>query len=261
MRRIIVAGNWKMNKTRSEMQDFITNLVTELDSFEELLALPLICPPYVYLQESKRICGQSKLEIAAQDVSRYESGAYTGEISAPMLSSIGVSYCIIGHSERREYHNETDNEIRDKLLILRKERIVPIICVGEKLEEREKGTTSDTIISQLSEIFRDVEVNDPAEQIIAYEPVWAIGTGKTATPELAQEVHSLIREWLAERYSSDMAAGISILYGGSVKPDNFASLLQEPDIDGGLIGGASLALVDYLTLLKTGNRIAGTLQS
>src|SRR5690554_5919237 len=167
MRRIIVAGNWKMNKTRSEMQDFITNLVTELDSFEELLALPLICPPYVYLQESKRICGQSKLEIAAQDVSRYESGAYTGEISAPMLSSIGVSYCIIGHSERREYHNETDNEIRDKLLILRKERIVPIICVGEKLEEREKGTTSDTIISQLSEIFRDVEVNDPAEQIIA----------------------------------------------------------------------------------------------
>jgi triosephosphate isomerase len=256
MREIIVAGNWKMYKTSAEANQFTESIIANLQGINLKMIKPVICTPYVFLEQCNVIAGGSSLQIAAQDVSKYEVGAYTGEVSAPMLKSIGVKYCIIGHSERRQYHNESDNDIREKLLRLVEQNIIPIVCIGERAEEREAGLTADIIKTQLSGIFRDIEIKDPGNYIIAYEPVWAIGTGKTATPAMAQEVHKLIRKWIEDHYSNTIAAGISILYGGSVKPDNFYALLKEEDIDGGLIGGASLNVDDYWHLLQTALSVA-----
>ncbi|MBW6516767.1 MAG: triose-phosphate isomerase [Candidatus Cloacimonetes bacterium] len=255
MREILVAGNWKMNKTNSEAREFVEQIVENLASLQVSRVKPIICAPSLYLEQIIRQAKDSSLLISAQDVSRYDFGAYTGEVSAPMLSSIGVQYSLIGHSERRQYHNETDNDIREKLIKLTEHRIIPIICMGEREEERDKGITSEIIINQLTAIFKDIEIDDPHRYVIAYEPVWAIGTGKTATPQMAQEVHVLIRDWLKDNYSSSISSEITILYGGSIKPDNFRELLQEPDIDGGLIGGASLKVNDYWQLLQTAIKI------
>lgn len=250
MRNTIVAGNWKMNKSYSETVGFIQKLTEFLDSCNLTGVIPVICPPYVYLRDCINLSRKSKLIIAAQDVSSRVSGAYTGEVCAGMLSSIEVPYSLIGHSERREYHQETDEVIREKLIRLMDNGLIPVVCIGEKEEEREQGITSEVILKQLTTIFRDIELSDPYKIIIAYEPVWAIGTGKTATPEMAQEVHLLIRKWLIDNYATPFADNVSILYGGSIKPDNFEHLLDQPDIDGGLIGGASLRFDDYRDLLQ-----------
>lgn len=171
-------------------------------------------------------------------MSAHESGAYTGEISASMYSSMGITHCIIGHSERRKYHHEKDSLIHEKLQKLLAEEIVPIVCVGETLEEREAGITRNVILDQLKGVFEGISFNDPI--VIAYEPVWAIGTGKTASPEQAQEIHAIIRQWVKAHVSPAAAENVPILYGGSMKPENIAELISQPDIDGGLIGGASL---------------------
>lgn len=179
----------------------------------------------------------------------HDSGAYTGEISAPMLNSMDIPYCIIGHSERRKYYHETDEMINTKLKQLHANEIVPILCIGETLVEREKDITKDVIISQLEGGLKGVSISDNV--VIAYEPVWAIGTGKTATPEQAQEIHSLIRNWLTEEYSVKVSENTSILYGGSMKPENVKELLQQSDIDGGLIGGAALDVSKFSQIVQT----------
>lgn len=189
--------------------------------------------------------------MGAQDVSSHKNGAYTGEVSAAQLRSLGIRYCIIGHSERRQYHAETDALIREKLLRLQENEIIPILCIGETLAQREQGSTKQVILSQLEGCFDEIEMPAGAEAVIAYEPVWAIGTGKTATASQAQEVHALIRDWLTSRFGSQTAQNIHILYGGSVKPDNIRELLAQKDIDGGLIGGAALQLDSYLAMLAS----------
>ena len=238
MRRIIIAGNWKMNKTYSESEEFLSEMANFTETKDLKNVDVVICTPALYLKLATGFAAKSKMFIGAQNVSNFDFGAYTGEISAPMLKAIECSFCIIGHSERRKYFGDTDDLVNAKLKILQQNKIIPIVCIGETLEEREAGITEDVVVNQLEGAFRNITVNN--DVVIAYEPVWAIGTGKTATPAQAQEIHSLIRSWLIENYDHEIAENMSILYGGSVKPDNIKELLIQPDIDGGLIGGASL---------------------
>ncbi len=238
MRRIIIAGNWKMNKTYSESEEFLSEMADFIETKDLKNVDVVICIPALYLKLATGFAAKSKMFIGAQNVSNFDFGAYTGEISAPMLKAIECSFCIIGHSERRKYFGDTDDLVNAKLKILQQNKIIPIVCIGETLEEREAGITEDVVVNQLEGAFRNITVNN--DVVIAYEPVWAIGTGKTATPAQAQEIHSLIRSWLIENYNHEIAENMSILYGGSVKPDNIKELLIQPDIDGGLIGGASL---------------------
>ena len=238
MRRIIIAGNWKMNKTYSESEEFLSEMANFTETKDLKNVDVVICTPALYLKLAAGFAAKSKMFIGAQNVSNFDFGAYTGEISAPMLKAIECSFCIIGHSERRKYFGDTDDLVNAKLKILQQNKIIPIVCIGETLEEREAGITEDVVVNQLEGAFRNITVNN--DVVIAYEPVWAIGTGKTATPAQAQEIHSLIRSWLIENYNHEIAENMSILYGGSVKPDNIKELLIQPDIDGGLIGGASL---------------------
>ncbi|MFO7896665.1 MAG: triose-phosphate isomerase [Candidatus Cloacimonadales bacterium] len=241
MRRTVIAGNWKMNKIFSEAEDFFINLTEELKSkqVDEVDDLEVIvCPPSLFLELATDFSVESPLSIGGQDVSAESEGAFTGEISAKMLNSIQVDYCIVGHSERRKYHGESDELINRKLKVLLENEVTPIFCLGETLQQREAGETTDVIISQLKLGLQDISLAE--DLVIAYEPVWAIGTGKTATPQQAQEIHQEIRAWLRENYSAEIAESMIILYGGSMKPENELELLQQPDIDGGLIGGASL---------------------
>ena len=238
MRKIIIAGNWKMNKTFQETEEFLLELTDFLDEVELKKTEIVICPPALYLEMATDIAYENEFSIGSQNISAQEFGAFTGEISASMLKSMDVEYCIIGHSERRKYFNESDKMINTKLRILRKNEIIPIICIGETLGEREKGITKKIITHQLDEVFNGIKID--GNIVIAYEPIWAIGTGKTATPQQAQEIHRFIRKWLTDNYSESIAENLPILYGGSANPKNVKNLLEQPDIDGGLIGGASL---------------------
>lgn len=252
MRKIYIAGNWKMNKGLSETRDFCKDVVTGLTGTKTGRVIPLIAPAYPFLAEALRESFGSDLQIAAQDVSINNDGAYTGEVSVSMLESLSLKYCIIGHSERRQYHNETNDQVRQKLLKLLSAGILPIVCIGETLAQRDAGETEMVILSQLNGCLYDVPLLTGEEIVIAYEPVWAIGTGRTASPDQAQEVHAIIRNWLRVNFSETVASTLPILYGGSVKPDNLASLLSCPDIDGGLIGGASLKQEDFLKMVEIG---------
>ncbi|HPH60125.1 MAG TPA: triose-phosphate isomerase [Candidatus Syntrophosphaera sp.] len=240
MRKIIIAGNWKMNKDASETEQFCRELGRYLQDHDPEGVLPLIAPVFPYLAQAQNILRNLPVAVAAQDVSSHAEGPYTGEVSAAQLRSLGLRHCIIGHSERRQYHGETDALIRAKLLRLRENGIRPIVCLGETLEQREQGLTEPVILRQLEGCFEQVDMPSGEEAVIAYEPVWAIGTGKTASAGQAQEVHALIRAWLHKRHGRETAQNIHILYGGSVKPSNLRELLRQEDIDGGLIGGASL---------------------
>ncbi|PKN72445.1 MAG: triose-phosphate isomerase [Candidatus Cloacimonetes bacterium HGW-Cloacimonetes-3] len=253
MRKIIIAGNWKMNKGLAETREFVSSVVYALINIRSNRVLPLIAPAYPFLHEALRERGGSALQIAAQDVSLNNDGAFTGEVSVSMLASLGIKYCIIGHSERRQYHGETDSSVRVKMLKLFEQKITPIVCIGESLAQRDADQTSGVIISQLNGCLSEIPLVTGTEIIIAYEPVWAIGTGRTATPQQAQEVHALIRKWLVENYAPAVAENMPILYGGSVKPDNLVELLACEDIDGGLIGGASLKAEDFLAMVKIGS--------
>ena len=248
MRKTIIAGNWKMNKSFSETDDFLFEITDYLRGKDLGNVEVVICPPFLYIEMASDFANEGNIYIGAQNVSSHESGAFTGEISAPMLRSMDINYCIIGHSERRKYFKESDELINQKLKTLLDNDIIPIVCIGETLEQREKGITKEIVLNQLKGVLRDIEINDNV--VIAYEPVWAIGTGKTATPQQAQEIQYMIRKWIVENYSQKVADQTPILYGGSMKPENIKELLLQLDIDGGLIGGASLDIEKFIKMIE-----------
>ncbi len=249
MRKNIVAGNWKMNKSFDEADDLV-NGIMELLEKKELgkNTLMILCPPFPYLEMVSDYSNDSYFMVGAQNVNDNEKGAYTGEVSAEMLSSMDIEYCIVGHSERRAYYGETDAMIAKKVDQLLKHEIRPIVCCGEVLEEREAGKQFDVVKRQITDGLFHLSAEQFRELVIAYEPVWAIGTGKTATPEQAQEIHAFIRKTIADKYGKEVADEISILYGGSCKPSNAKELFANPDVDGGLIGGAALQAEDFVNI-------------
>ncbi len=251
MRRKIVAGNWKMNKDLNESLGLVTEIKGIVKDEIRNDAEIILFPPYISLASIAKNIEKHNIQIGAQNVHQENSGAYTGEISVEMLKSVGCTHVIIGHSERRHYFSEENELLNQKIRKVIGAGLTPIYCIGETLDERENGDLWDVIKTQLWEGMEGVD-NDiqPSKLIIAYEPVWAIGTGKTATTEQAQDVHSYIREELAEIFSPEIAAGIRIIYGGSVKPDNAKELFSAPDIDGGLVGGASLKSRDFCEIIK-----------
>ena len=249
MRKHIVAGNWKMNCTFDEADELINGIMEKLENTELPRETQLIvCPPFPYLEMTSDYANDSYFMVGAQNVSDQEKGAYTGEVSAEMLESMEIDYCIVGHSERRGYYGETNKIVAAKVDQLLKHGLKPIVCVGEVLEEREAGKQLDVVKRQVEEGLFHLTAEQMKEVVIAYEPVWAIGTGKTATPEQAQEIHAHIRSLLTAKYGKELADEISILYGGSCKPSNAKELFACPDIDGGLIGGASLKADDFVAI-------------
>lgn len=238
-RRLLIAGNWKMNKTNSEAEVFARKIAQLTGGSDEKVEITM-CPPFTALPVVVEVVRGTQITVGAQNMYPEDSGAFTGEISPLMLKDIGVDYVIIGHSERRKYFKEDDEFINKKLKVALKHGLTPILCVGEVLEEREKNLTFCVLENQLRRDLDGIEQNDVQKIVIAYEPVWAIGTGKVATPSQAQEAIKFIRELLAEMYSEEAAEKVRILYGGSIKPDNFLGIIIQPDIDGGLVGGASL---------------------
>lgn len=227
-----------MNKTNKEAAEFVYKLVGGIKTNNKFDVI--ICPPFTALEKVSDIASSSKIEVGAQNVYFEDKGAFTGEISVDMLKDIGVKYVILGHSERRHVFNESDESINKKVEKVISSGLTPILCIGEKLEEREKGLTFNVVERQIKEGYYRLTKEEAKKVIIAYEPVWAIGTGKVATPRQAQEVHNFIRNLLKELFDEEFSESISILYGGSIKPDNYFGLFSKPDIDGGLVGGASL---------------------
>lgn len=246
MRRKLIAGNWKMNGSLAANAILLAGIKgAQVRSSCEIA----VCVPAPYLAQCQSELTGTPVAWGAQDVSAHESGAYTGEISGAMLVDFGARYVIVGHSERRSYHQESDELVAQKTVRALGRGLVPIICVGETLSERESGQTDMVVGRQIDAVLSAVSATDLDRVVLAYEPVWAIGTGMTATPQMAQEVHAMLRTRLAEK-SLAAAAKVQILYGGSMKPDNAAELLAMPDIDGGLIGGASLKAVDFLAIVE-----------
>jgi len=245
MRPKLVVGNWKMNGSRAANASLLAGIVAGLDNANATCA---VCVPAPYLQQCADTLAGGKLAWGAQDVSVHASGAYTGEVAASMLLDFGCSYVIVGHSERRAYHGETDRVVAQKTLAALNAGLTPIVCVGETLEQREAGQTNVVVGRQLSAVLELLDVDAAARIVVAYEPVWAIGTGKTATPAMAQEVHAQLRSQLRER-SAAAGERVAILYGGSMKPDNATELMAQGDIDGGLIGGAALKAADFLAII------------
>ncbi|MBQ9461830.1 MAG: triose-phosphate isomerase [Clostridia bacterium] len=247
LRQAIIAGNWKMNKTRPEAR----TLIEELKPIAaEATCGVVICVPFTNLETAVELTKGTNIKVGAENVHFEEKGAFTGEISAAMLTEIGVEYVIIGHSERRQYFGETDETVNKRTKAALKAGLKPIVCVGELLWERECNITEEVIARQIKLDLYDVSAEDVKKVVIAYEPVWAIGTGKTATSAQAQEVCSFIRATLAKLYSQEVADAVTIQYGGSMNPGNAAELVAQPDVDGGLIGGASLKAADFGVLLK-----------
>ncbi len=245
MRTPLIAGNWKMNGSLASNAALLDGVRAGAAGLKAELA---VCVPAPYLAQVQSALAGSGVNWGAQDLSVHDSGAYTGEVSAAMLGDFACRYVIVGHSERRSYHGETDELVAQKAVRALSAGLVPIVCVGETLAEREQGATDAVVVRQLKPVLEAVGA-DLAKIVVAYEPVWAIGTGKTATPDMAQQVHELIRATLAQADAA-AAATVRILYGGSMKPDNAGELLAKPDIDGGLIGGASLKAMDFLAIAK-----------
>ncbi|RDV82859.1 triose-phosphate isomerase [Ammonifex thiophilus] len=254
MRVPLIAGNWKMNKTISEAVAFAQELKL-LAPFPGVEVL--ICPPYPALAPVAEVLAGTEIALGAQNVHWEDAGAFTGEVSPPMLKAAGCRYVIIGHSERRQYFGETDEIIQRKLKAALRHDLIPILCVGESLEVRERGGTFDLIAKQLEGALSGIGEEEIKELVIAYEPVWAIGTGRNARPEDAQEVNCFIRDWLARRYSPVKAGSWRIQYGGSVTPDNAAELLAQPDIDGALVGGASLKVESFAAIIRAAAKAKG----
>jgi len=251
MRQPLVAGNWKMNGSLDSVTALVEGIKAGLDSVST--AEMAVCPPYVYIPTVATLIGGASISLGAQDVSDQESGAYTGEVAPAMLTDVGCKYAIVGHSERRSIYGESDGFTASKFAAARKAGLVPILCVGELLEEREQGITEQVVSRQLDAVIELEGVGALADAVIAYEPVWAIGTGKTASPDQAQEVHAFIRGKLAA-LDAAVADKVRILYGGSMNAANAAELLAMADIDGGLIGGASLKPADFLAIGSAANR-------
>lgn len=248
MRKLFVAGNWKMNTSRTEAETLINGLKPLVSDVQDVDIA--VCPPFVYIDQVAALTGNSNIKVGAQNCYMEPKGAFTGEISPEMLKDCGCSYVIAGHSERRHILGETDAIINQKVKKILEAGLQVILCVGELLDEREAGKTEAVVETQLSGGLKDLSVNDFANITIAYEPVWAIGTGKTATPDQAQEVHAFIRNWLKTQFGEPVSGNCRIQYGGSVKPENARELMSQPDIDGALVGGASLKADQFAAIIK-----------
>jgi len=248
MRKPLIAGNWKMNKTITESISLVKELVDFVKGYQETEIV--ICPPYTSLWVTKELIQDTNILLGAQNMYFQDEGAYTGEISASMLQNIGCHYVIVGHSERREYFHESSQEVAWKVQQALSFGIKPIICVGEKLEERESGSAREVVKKEIEAIFEVLKAQDAPGVVFAYEPIWAIGTGKSATSKDANDMIQYIRNILKEKYNEKIAEQIRILYGGSVKPENIKELMAESDVDGALVGGASLKALTFSQLVK-----------
>lgn len=251
MRKPIIAGNWKMHKTAEEAKSFAEEVKNRVP--DALVVDSVICAPALFLQQLVQTVQDSDVEIGAQTMHFEESGAFTGEISPKSLADLGVKYAIIGHSERREMFNETDETVNKKVLAAFKAGIRPIVCCGETLEQRENGETNRVVTSQIEKALAGLTAEQAGETVIAYEPIWAIGTGKSSTAEDANEVCAHIRQTVAKQFSQEAADSLRIQYGGSVKPTNISEFIAQSDIDGALVGGASLEPASFLQLLEAVN--------
>jgi triosephosphate isomerase (TIM) len=247
--RIIIAGNWKMNKTVAEAMDFATRLRESLAGRSDVPEI-IIAPPFTALREVSNILRGSEISVAAQNIHEADKGAFTGEISGRMIREAGCDYVIVGHSERRTLFRETDDLINKKLLSALSAGLHPIFCIGETLLEREENQTEKVIERQMKEGLNNLNEDDISRTVLAYEPVWAIGTGKNASPSQAEEVHEFMRDWLSARFYKELSIKIPILYGGSVTPENISFLISEPDINGALVGGASLNVESFLKIIE-----------
>ena len=248
MRKKIVAGNWKMNNNKRETSELIQALKPLSFSIDVRV---MIAPAFTHLVQAEELTQGARIEVLAQNMNASESGAFTGEISAAMLNSIGINKVILGHSERRAYYNETDAGLKQKVETALTHDIEVVFCFGEELNERKAGSHFDVVQSQLETALFDLNPAQWSKIILAYEPVWAIGTGETASPEQAQEMHAFIRGIIASKYGQELADDVSILYGGSVKPANASAIFSQPDVDGGLIGGAALNAEDFTAIIQS----------
>ncbi|MEW6530401.1 MAG: triose-phosphate isomerase [Thermodesulfobacteriota bacterium] len=248
MRRRIIAGNWKMYKTSSETGEFVRELWDAMGCKEADCEV-IVAPPFTSISAAVDAARGTAINVSAQDVHWEDKGAYTGEVSGAMLKDAGCSHTIVGHSERRQYFGETDESVNLKIKAALRHGLIPIFCLGETLGEREAGKTFDVVQRQVGRGLDGVQIESPDRLVIAYEPVWAIGTGRTATPEQAQEVHAFIRKRLEAVFGRESSEGLRVLYGGSVKPDNARGLMNQPDIDGALVGGASLKIDDFMGII------------
>ena len=247
MKRPLIAANWKMHKTISESLTVVASIKAGLHKASECSVV--ICPPYTALAAVGQALKESSLDLGAQDVHPESEGAFTGEISPQMLKDVGCRYVILGHSERRAHFHETDVFINQKVKAALKYSLIPIVCIGETFEEREGRRAFEVVKGQFDHSLKDLSAEDIQRTVIAYEPVWAIGTGRTATPEQAEQMHSYIRRLLHEKYGEEAASRVLILYGGSVKPENMAALMQKPNLDGALVGGASLKAESFIQIV------------
>ncbi|MDQ7039308.1 MAG: triose-phosphate isomerase [Rhodothermus sp.] len=245
---MLVAGNWKMHTDRAEAIRLAQDVVAAVGDPGPVQVA--VCPPFVNLEVVRQVIERTPVRLGAQNMHDEEVGAYTGEVSAPMLKAVGCHYVILGHSERRQYFGETDEAVNRKIKRALQYGLIPIVCVGETLEERQAGQAAAVVTQQVQAALDGVTLASAESLVIAYEPVWAIGTGHTATPEQAQEMHALIRRLLLDRYGESIGRALHILYGGSVKPDNAIDLFAQPDVDGGLIGGASLKAADFAAIVR-----------
>lgn len=248
-RKHIIAGNWKMHKTQAETRSFVQGLIAGLQVTEAGCEV-IIAPPFTSVPAAVQEARGTSIQVSGQDLHWEDNGAFTGEVSGPMLAEAGCSHVIVGHSERRQYFGESDETVNLKLKAAMRAGLVPIFCLGETLDERQQGRTFSVVKHQLRDGMKDVGIPDAARFVIAYEPVWAIGTGQTATPEQAQEIHEFLRNELAALCGTKIGDDVRILYGGSVKPENARSLMSRKDIDGGLVGGASLKLDDFIGIIR-----------
>ncbi len=248
MRKKIVAGNWKMHKNAEQTKELLNELIAKVPS--ETAAQVIVAPTFVNLASAVDFLESTNIDVAAQNVHQAESGAFTGEISADMLKSVGVNTVILGHSERRAIFHETDALIASKVNTALEHDMTVIFCFGEELKDRQSGNHFNVVENQLKDGLFQIDAKDWENVVLAYEPVWAIGTGETASPEQAQEMHEFIRETVRKAYGSDVAEDVSILYGGSVKPENAKEIFSKPDVDGGLIGGAALKSDDFVAIVN-----------
>jgi len=249
-RKVIIAGNWKMNKTAAEGCALVEALKEKLSCSCYDAVDVVVCPPFTTLSAVVECAANSNVKVGAQNIHWAANGAFTGEISAEMLKTTGVEYVIIGHSERRQYFGETDETVNKRLKAALAADLIPIVCIGELLDERESGRTEEVLAVQIRGGFAGISADEMVKTVVAYEPVWAIGTGKTATPEIAEETHAFIRKELAAMFGSEVAAKVRIQYGGSMKASNARELVAQEDIDGGLIGGAALDADSFVSLIN-----------
>ena len=254
MRKKIIAGNWKMYKNNSEAVNLVRQLKNKLEKKPVNINV-IVCPPFTALSKVSEELKGSKIKVGAQNVFALEEGAFTGEISPKMIKSAGAKYVIIGHSERRHYFREDERLINKKVRLALKNQLIVILCIGETLEERKQKLTRDIVANQLEWNLKQIKASELKNIVIAYEPVWAIGTGKTAMPKQAQEVHAFLRVVIDALYNDGVGNKLTILYGGSVKPDNAEGLLSQPDIDGALVGGACLVANDFMKIIRASDKV------